>query len=298
VLRRSVSTARVVQKAIDILFSLAAAPDGAGITDISRQLGLGKSTVHRLLKTVQQRQLVRQDATKRYRLNYGVLQLSSAFLRSLNIHERASWHLRRLRDVTGETASLTIREGTTRFHLEEVPGVHPIKYSLDIGKSLPLFLGASGKALVAWLDEDELDALIDVCGLPGFTPYSITDRGVLKEHLARTRKQGFAVSESERFLDAVSVAAPVRDHTGNIVAALNVTGPLHRFSVRVAREAGPVLVKEARDLSAFLGWPGDNEVIKQIVIRNHLLTASSRARKGTLARRDRRQRAHSVKILR
>ncbi len=258
--RQQNSTARVVEKAIDVLFCLAKEPDGVGITDISRQLGLGKSTVHRLLQTVQQRQLVQQDERRRYRLSYGVLQLSAAFLRHLNIHEEASPHLRRLRDETGETASLTIREGTSRFHLEEIPGVHEVKFSLEIGKSLPLFLGASGKALVAWLSEEELDELIKICGLPAYTPFSITDPRVLKEQLAQTRQRGFAVSQSERFLDVVSVAAPVRNQSGRVIAALNVTGPASRFSVKVARKAGPVLVQEARKLSSALGWQGaDND---------------------------------------
>ena len=254
--RQQNSTARVVEKAIDVLFCLANEQDGVGITDISRQLGLGKSTVHRLLQTVQQRQLVEQDERRRYRLSYGVLQLSAAFLRHLNIHDAASPHLRRLRDETGETASLTIREATSRFHLEEVPGVHEVKFSLEIGKSLPLFLGASGKALVAWLSDEELDALIKTCGLPAFTPFSITDPRVLKEQLAQTREHGYAVSQSERFIDVVSVAAPVRDVSGRVIAALNVTGPSSRFSVKLARKAGPVLVQEARKLSSALGWPG------------------------------------------
>ena len=267
--RQQNSTARVVEKAIDVLFCLAKEQDGVGITDISRQLGLGKSTVHRLLQTVQQRQLVQQDERRRYRLSYGVLQLSSAFLRHLNIHEEASPHLRRLRDETGETASLTIREGTSRFHLEEIPGVHEVKFSLEIGKSLPLFLGASGKALVAWLDDEELEALIKTCGLPAYTPFSITDPKVLKQQLAQTRERGFAVSQSERFLDVVSVAAPVRDQSGRVIAALNVTGPSSRFSVKLARKAGPVLVEEARKLSAVLGWQGADRVRKHVALDSH-----------------------------
>jgi DNA-binding IclR family transcriptional regulator len=249
------ATARVVEKALDILQCLADSDGELGVTELSRQLGIGKSTVHRLLATLQARDLVRPNPrTRAYRLDFGVLVLSTAYLRQSNLTTLALPHLRRLRDATGETASLTVRRGTSRIHLDEVAGIHDLRFSLEVGKSLPLFVGASSKALVAWLPEDELDALIDECGLPQLTAHSITDRGRLKRDLAETRQVGFSVSESERFPGVVSVAAPVRNDRDEVIAAFNVTGPSDRFALARAREVGPLLAAEALDMSKALGW--------------------------------------------
>jgi DNA-binding IclR family transcriptional regulator len=248
-------TARVVEKAVDVLFCLASASGDLGVTELARQLGLGKSTVHRLLATLQRRDLVLADPrTHRYRLGFGVLTLGSALLRQLDIRAAALPHLRRLRDETGETASLTVRRGTLRIHLESVESLADLKFSLEVGKPLPTLVGASGKVLTAWLPEPELEALVEACGLPALTPQSITNREDYVRELATVRADGFAVSDSERFPGVVSVAAPVRDHRGEVVAAVNVTGPGSRLTAGHARGFGPLVAAGARQLSADLGW--------------------------------------------
>jgi DNA-binding IclR family transcriptional regulator len=257
---QAASRALVVEKAMDVLQCLADADEELGITEISRQLGIGKSTVHRLLATLQRRHFVRSNPrTRAYSLDYGILALGNAYLRQSKLTAKALPHLRRLRDATGESASLLIRQGTVKVHLDEVPGLHDLRVSLEVGKALPLFVGASGKSLIAWLEEDELDLLIDECGLPQLTPHSITDRDQLKADLAKTRANGFAVSESERFLGVVSVAAPIRNDRDEVIAAFNVTGPSVRFPLASAEAAGALVAAEAAALSRVLGWPGPSD---------------------------------------
>jgi DNA-binding IclR family transcriptional regulator len=172
----------------------------------------------------------------------------------LDIRAAALPHLRRLRDATGETASLTVRRGTLRVHLDSVESLSDLKFSLEVGRPLPTLVGAAGKVLAAWLPDEAVDALVEACGLPALTAQSITDRAAFKRELARVCADGFAVSDSERFPGVVSVAAPVRDHRGEIAAAVNVTGPASRLTPERARQFGPRVAEEARDLSEALGW--------------------------------------------
>jgi DNA-binding IclR family transcriptional regulator len=253
--RQEKETARVVEKAMDVLFCLAEAEEELGVTELDHRLGLGKTIVHRLLTTLERRDLVRRNPlTRRYRLGYGTLTLGNAMLRRLDMRALALPYLRELRNATGETASLTVQHGAHRIHLEQVESLAEIRFSLEVGKPLPAIVGASGKVLVAWLPEAELDQLLAATGLPALTPQSITDRQVLRDALARVREQGFAVSDSERFPGIASVAAPVRDYRGTVAAAINVTGPSGRLTPDRARAFGPTVARAAAGLSGELGW--------------------------------------------
>jgi DNA-binding IclR family transcriptional regulator len=249
------NTARVVEKAIAVLGCLAGDTEELGVSDLSRRLGIGKSTVHRLLSTLMQDDLVRLNPrTRKYRLGFGVLRFSNALLEQFDIRSEALPHLRNLRDATGETASLVIRQDVERIHLEQVKGVHEVAFSLDVGSRVPLFVGASGKALTAWLGDDELDELIGRVDLPAYTPWSITSPDALRHELAVTRSRGFAVGVAERFDDVVSVAAPVRGYSGGVIAALNVAGPSTRLDLDRALELGTLVAAQAGGLSGVLGY--------------------------------------------
>jgi DNA-binding IclR family transcriptional regulator len=248
-------TSLVVEKALDCLLALADAPGELGVTELSHRLGQSKTTVHRLLTALRSRGFVQVNPdTRRYRLDVAVLRLSSAMLRQTNLRTLAVPGLAALRDRTGETASLTVRRGTRRLHLDQAESMEDLRFTLDVGKDLPLLVGASGKALVAWLPAAELDALIVECGLPAHAPGSITDPARFKEDLALIRARGYALSFSERYVDVCSVAAPVRDHRGLVVAAINITGPASRCTPERATTLGPIVAAEAAKLSAFLGW--------------------------------------------
>jgi len=242
-------TARVVEKAVAVLDCLARDADELGVSELARRLGFGKSTVHRLLATLVRHDLVRVNPrTRRYRLDFGVLRFSTALLEQFDIRGEALPHLRALRDATGETASLVIRQNAERIHLEQVKGAHEVAFSLDVGTRVPLFVGAAGKALTAWLEEAELAELLELA--------PPTRRDELVRELELTRERGFAVAVAERFAHVVSVAAPVRSHDGAVIAALNVAGPESRLGVDRAVAAGPIVVAEANRLSERLGWRG------------------------------------------
>ncbi|MCC6175885.1 MAG: IclR family transcriptional regulator [Chloroflexi bacterium] len=248
-------TSLVVEKALDCLLALADSAGEVGVTELSRQLGQSKASVHRLLTALRSRNFVRLNPeTRRYSLDVGVLRLSSALARQTNLHALALPTLVTLRDMTRETASLTVRRGNQRLHLEQVESIEDLRFTLEVGNALPLLVGASGKALVAWLPESEVDALIGTFGLPALAPGSITDRAAFKADLARIRARGFAVSFSERYVDVISVAAPVRDRSGAVVAAVNITGPASRCTPDQAMGFGPLVAAEAGRLSASLGW--------------------------------------------
>jgi IclR family transcriptional regulator, acetate operon repressor len=259
-----------VEKALDILECLARSEYDLSLSELGRSLGLGKSTVHRLLLTLERRNMIARDGnTRRYSLGFGLLHLSSRLLARLDLRIEALPHLRYLRDVTGETASVVVRIATGRVHLEEVPGVHDLRYTLDVGTELPLLIGASGLALMAWSEEAEVDRFIASEGLPACSPSAVTDPVIYKKELTRTRDRGYAVSVGWRSPDVVSVAAPIRSLNGNVIGALNVSGPVSRFTEIHATEVGPVVAGRASAVSEALGLVSTTHRVTDDKRRSH-----------------------------
>jgi DNA-binding IclR family transcriptional regulator len=249
------SSSRVLEKGLDCLIALAAGPPELGVTELARRLGTSKTSVHRLLKSLQGRGFVLSNpATRKYRLGPAILQLSGALLGQLDLRTLALPHLTRLRDATGETASLAVLQAGRRVHLAQVESREDLRFTLDVGTALPALVGASGKALVAFLARPTIDTLIAECGLPSLAPGSITDPEEYHRQLAAVRAAGFAVSVSERYVDVVSVASPIFDHRGDVVGAVNITGPATRCTPRRAQALGAVVKAAAIDLSLEMGW--------------------------------------------
>jgi IclR family acetate operon transcriptional repressor len=237
--------------AVRALFVLAQSNEPMALSDLARELDTRKSSIHRLLATLKRSNLVEQEpATRRYRLGYGVALLSAGFYRNMTLRTYALPHLEYLCEKLGETASLAVRVDQARVQLEQVLPRREVRYSIAIGQPLPLLIAASGKVLVSDLPDEEIQNLIKVCGLPKLTPRSITSQREFMRAIRETRERGFAISDSERFDDVTSAAAPIRDGEGRVVGALNVTGPAPRFDVAAAMAAGPLVAAEAAKVTA------------------------------------------------
>lgn len=247
---RSVAT---IERAADVLF-LFAEDDQAtlGVTEIAKALDISKAVVHRILTSLRERDLVVVDEdTRRYALGPAVLHLAAAYRDRLDVRLLALETMRELSAATGETATLSVRNGHQRMYVDQVTPDREVKMTVQLGRPFPLHAGSSSKAFLAFLPDAEREEILAASSLEAVTSNTITDVSVLRRELDQIRQQGFAVSMGERQADAASVAAPVFDADGPI-AVISVCGPIERFRDAIADTAAAV-VDATRSLSSRLG---------------------------------------------
>lgn len=246
-----------VERAMDVLllFGRSGRAD-LGVTEIATELGLTKAAVHRILTALRSRDLITVDAvTRRYALGHGAVALGRAYLARMDLRALAAPELRGLAQRVGETATLSIRRGDTRLYVDQVVPQHELRVEVSLGIPYPLHAGSSSKVILAFLDDAEVDGLVGRHGLDALTPRTIVDAERLRKELAAIRRRGHASSLGERQEGTASIAAPIFDHDGRVIAALSVAGPLSRFKARMA-ECTPPLVESAARISGELGHSG------------------------------------------
>lgn len=223
---------------------LAAFADGArdiGVTELARHVGCSKSVVHRILvDLVASGFLVTDPSTRRYRLGPLARRLSVAAGEHHDLRSEALPFLHRIQERTGETATLSLLRGDARVYVDQVESRHRVRQTVHVGEEAPLHLGASGKAILAFMPEDEWPP---VARTPTFAA-----------ELRRIRKRGYATSASERIPGASSVAAPVFDDAGRAIGSISAAGVVTRANARRNASHGAVVRGEARALSQLLGW--------------------------------------------
>jgi DNA-binding IclR family transcriptional regulator len=244
-----------VEKAIDILFCFDASHVQLRLTDISDQLGLNRSTTHRLLAVLKKKGLVVSDPkTQLYSLGPGVADLAWVVLGQHDLRSVCHPYLVRLQQMTHETASLFTRVGDKSMCVEELESEQHLKFAQRVGMTVPLHVGAAGKVLLAFLPPEELETLLGELDLSAITENTITDREQLSLELVVTRTRGFAISAGERTPGGCAVAAPVWDRSGRPIAAACVFGPDQRLTLGKLQELGPQVIQVAQEMSAALGY--------------------------------------------
>ena len=224
---------RSAERLLQVLKCFGEGADGLSIADVSRRLDLAPSTVRRLLLTLEKEGFVRQDtAGGRYRLHYELVRLAAAALTGTSMVKAAGPILDELRDRLDEAVQLTVRYGTELIVVDYRPSGHLVKTFHTIGHVYKPFKGsAAGKAMLAWLPDDEIAALVPRSGRwDAYTERGIADLDSLHVALDATRERGYGLNEGETEPGVWSVAAPVRDHTGAVVAVLNIPCPESRLS--------------------------------------------------------------------
>jgi IclR family KDG regulon transcriptional repressor len=201
-----------------------------GISALSERLGLAKSTVHRLASTLVETGMLEQNKeTGKYRLGLAVFELGSLVRRRIDITLEAKPWLMSLREQTGETVHLSIfdRGGVVCVNFLESKRMHRIVSRIGVRK--PAHCTAEGKALIAFQPSSTVERIIN-SGLKWQTPRTITDPEALRKELATVRAQGYATDDEEYELGMRGIAAPIRDETGESIAAVGVSAPTQRLS--------------------------------------------------------------------
>ena len=242
-----------IDRAVEVLFLFGRSPGTLGVTEISKQLGVSKAVVHRILASLCERSLLVADPrSRRYGLGPAVMELAAAYRDQLDVRTLAIDEMRRLSAEIDETATLSVRYGDRRVYVDQVTPPREVKMTVPVGGSFPLHAGASSKAFLAWLGDAEIDRYLAGASLDALTDATIVSTGELRAELDGIRAQGFAVSFGERQHDAGSVAAPILDHDREPVAVISVCGPIYRFRNKIGPASAAVL-EATRALSAKLG---------------------------------------------
>jgi len=246
-----------VRSGMDILKCFSPETPTIGVSEVSRKLRLSKSTVSRILSTLQQGNLVvRAFTDQKYRLGPRVLELANIFLSAVDWRAVAAPHLKDLRNKTDETVMVFVVDGDQRVCLEKIESSHELRPSLNIGGRFPLHAGSAGKVLLAYLSKEDRNRILSRTGLPRFTKNTTTKLKDLEKELDGIRKDGYAVSHQERVPFLSSVSTPLRDSRGQVIAALCVDGLTARFTQRKVEKFIELAIETANRISREMGFSG------------------------------------------
>jgi len=244
-----------VANAILLMKSFSDEHSELGISALAERLGLAKSTVHRLASTlVEARMLEQNPETGKYRLGLALFELGSLVRRKIDISLEAKPWLMTLREQTDETVDLSVLDhgGVVCVNFLESKRVNRI--SSGIGLRKPVHCTAQGKALIALQSPAVIERILNG-KLERRTPRTVTDPGELKEELAVIRTRGYATDDEEYEVGVRSIAAPIRDDSGNPVAAVGVAGPTQRLTKTRLAGLARYVTEAAEGISLRLGNP-------------------------------------------
>jgi DNA-binding IclR family transcriptional regulator len=252
------STLRSIDRAIAVLKAFGEEEPELGVTELSQRLELPKSTVYRLLASLQQEGLVDQDPeTEKYHLGIELVHLAGLVLEQIDVRQVARPCLQSLAEASEETVNLTVLTGDGKvINVDGISSPRMVRNVGWIGREMLPHCISSGKALLAYLPQQRLEPIL-AKELPRFTEKTITDPIRLREELKRVRQQGYAVAQEELEVGLSAVAAPIWNHEGKVVASISVSGPSFRLYPEKIPELAELIKQTANKISYQLGYAGE-----------------------------------------
>ncbi len=224
------------------------------LRDISREIGLTKSTAHRILSELIRHRYVYKDKKNVYRLGYKFLELGNYVLREFDIREIAKESMDKLNALTKETIHLALFVNDQAIYIDKRDNHHSIRMYSQIGKIIPLHCTALGKVFLAFKDPQEMLALLDSMDLQKYTESTITSKEALLKELDKVQKQGFGLDVAENVNHTVCIAAPIWNGMGHITAAISITVILYSVQFEEIMQHKDLLISECSHLSKRLGY--------------------------------------------
>lgn len=221
------------------------------ISELARQLGLDRSTTYRILLSLEEAGLVEKDvSTGAYALGLGAFELGNAYLRQTDLIQVARPIMAELAQKVQETVHLAVLSDTEIVYLDKVDSPRTLGVMSKIGQRSPVYCTALGKALLAFRSEEELSRILRKVKLVRMTPRTITSKQKLLDELRQVRKRGYAFDCREIEDDVECIAAPIRNHEAEVIAALSISGPQRK-----------------------IGTPQEGEFIRQVVEAGALISS-------------------------
>lgn len=252
----AVNGVQSVDRAVSVLEILAQRGE-AGVSEVAAEIDVHKSTAFRLLGALEARGLVEQAAERgKYRLGFGIVRLAGAVTGRLDITQQGRPVCERLSEEIGETVNIAVLQEHYAVNLYQVRGPGAVGTHNWVGQLTPVHATSSGKILLAHLPTRERADVLAASRLRKLTPHTLTARTKLEKNLAEARERGYAVTLEEFEIGLHAVAAPIRSHQGETLAALSASGPAYRFTEERIHELAPLLVRGAEEISHRMGYVG------------------------------------------
>jgi IclR family KDG regulon transcriptional repressor len=225
-----------------------------GISALATRLGLAKSTVHRLATTLVEYDILEQNReTGKYRLGLALFELGTMVRRKMDTNSGAQVQIHALADETGETVQLAILDHLSVLYIRIRESRQAVRMSSGLGSRAPAHCTGVGKALIAFQPPEIVQQIIDN-GLKRYTQGTITDPEKLRAELATIRQKGYAIDDEEIEVGLRCIAAPIRDHSGQVTAAISVAAPVQRMTKKNLQATIPSVVAAAEAISRRLGY--------------------------------------------
>ena len=249
-------TVRAVERAFDILMYIAHQDGPKGLSEISRELKLDKATVFRLVVTLKSRGLIRQIQDSR---SYELVLPGPLLIGATEPGLRQVCHryLEELSRQTKETVCLVCPWGFERTHVDVIPAQHELRLVPEIGSIWPIYVGASGRVMMAFMPRDKVENIIRETKLASRNAAHVPTKDEILADLIRIRRRGYLISAGETVEGGAAVAAPVIDRNEQVVGAIAIRGPASRLSQALLRQYAPLVRDATRRLSRELGFDLD-----------------------------------------
>jgi DNA-binding IclR family transcriptional regulator len=248
-----------IERAFAILEETVSRPDGVGLAEISKRIGLHTSTVFHLVKTMVALGYIQQlKDSKRYRIGKGIFSLAAGAVDEIRLVGLATPILENLTRGTAESAHFAIRSGNEIVVLAKTAGTGMFQMADKVGMVRPAHCTALGKVLMAGVEPAELEQFLNARDLVRFTSKTIVEREILLQEIEKVRISGISYDDGEFDAEARCVAAPVHDAMGQIAGAIGISGPIWRLSIQALQEKAQQVRIAARDLSRELGFTNES----------------------------------------
>lgn len=244
----------VVTKVLHILETLHDAPSGLQLKDVAQLTGINKSTAYRFLAHLEHEGYVFRDSSGAYAIGVRLARLASGASYQTTLRKLSRPILQQLWRVTGETVNIAVLDGREVLYLDVMESSHTFRLVSQVGMRRPVYCTALGKAMLAFIPEEEQQYFFDGMSFERFTPHTIRGATQLRKEFALIRQRGYSIDNEEAYLGSRCIGAPIFEASGKITAALSVSGP----TTRVTREKVTVVAAAAKSaataISRTLGY--------------------------------------------
>ncbi|WP_400164402.1 IclR family transcriptional regulator [Brevibacillus sp. TJ4] len=250
------SNVQSLERALTLLNVLSDYPEGIQITRLSEQVGLSKSTTHRLLATLlHMNYVVKDEHTEKYRLGYQLVYLARNIVSSLDVVRVAKPFLQKLSQDVNETVHLCIDDNGEVMYIDKIESNQTIRMYSRIGSRAPMYCTGVGKVLLSGMSEEHYQRVVSAMSFAARTAKTITSREALAQEIAAVKKQGYALDNIENEEGIRCIAAPIYDYQGKVIASFSISGPSNRITMeRVQDELIRKIRQTSLDISQQLGY--------------------------------------------
>lgn len=245
---------KTLENSLEVLKYFTRQTPSWGVRELAKEMEISHSIVYRILSTFEESGYLYQDPeTKKYELGLRFLEYGEMVKDRINLSAEVIQAMKRVVEATNESAFLTILDGFEGVTVEMVETSQSIKYAVSIGTRAPLYSGASCKAMMAFLPQEQQRKIIEN-GLQALTPKTITNPEELIKDLDAIRRQGWCLSSGEYANEVFGLGVPLFDLSGNVFGSLTISGPIYRLPNVENEQTVAILQKEGQHLQRYLKY--------------------------------------------